>query len=57
MESVLSDTSYQNYDVYGDNLRIEAVRSPFLFPLVHARLSSLPSSSSADPRSTLRSSL
>jgi negative regulator of sigma E activity len=35
MESVLSDTSYQNYDVYGDNLRIEAVRSsPFDFTLI-----------------------
>jgi len=34
MESVLSDTSYQNYDVYGDNLRIEAVRSHHFQSLV-----------------------
>ncbi|GAA5995026.1 hypothetical protein JCM5350_005878 [Sporobolomyces pararoseus] len=31
MESVLSDTSYQNYDVYGDNLRIEAIE-PLIQP-------------------------
>lgn len=37
MESVLSDTSYQNYDVYGDNLRIEAVSHPQLSFIILCR--------------------